>query len=144
MRRKVALDIHRRSIYVLIYEGAREVLRRRFTHDAAGVAALLAVLRDGDRLVTTGVFRLANRLESVGVEVFVLDPQETRAVGLKGKKTDYRDCCALLRYLDEPQIPAVWRPNLQIRELRQLTRERFAFNQGLTRMKNRVRGLFGG
>jgi transposase len=90
---------------------------------------------------TTGAFRLANRLESAGVVVFVLDPQETRAVGLKGKKTDYRDCRALLRYLDDPEAPVVWRPDLHTRELRQLTRERFAFNQALTRLKNRVRGL---
>jgi transposase len=144
MRRRIAVDLHRRSIYVLIYEAGREVLRRRFTHDAAGITALVKVLGPGDQVVmevTTGVFRLANRLESAGAEVFVLDAQETRAVGLKGKKTDYRDCRALLRYLDDPEPPVVWRPDLHIREIRQLTRERFAFNQALTRLKNRVRGL---
>jgi transposase len=144
MGRKVALDVHRRSIYLLIVAHGREVLRRRFTTDAAGAAALLAVLEPGDRVVmeaTTGVFRLANRLESVGCEVLVLDPQETRAVGLRGKKTDYRDCRALLRYLDAAEPPSVWRPDAQTREIRQLTRERFAFNQNLVRLKNRVRSL---
>lgn len=144
MGRKVALDVHRRSLYVLIVVDHQEVLRRRFPTDAVGESALLAVLQPGDRVVleaTTGVFRLANRLESVGAEVVVLDPQETRAVGLRGKKTDYRDCRALLRYLDDPEPPRVWRPDARTRELRQLTRERFAFNQSLVRLKNRVRSL---
>lgn len=144
MARKVAVDVHRRFHYVVIMAGTREVLRRRFTADAAGEAALLAVLEPGDRVVmeaTTGSFRLANRLESVAAEVLVLDPQETRAVGFRRKKTDYRDCRALLRYLDDPEPPTVWRPDRRTREVRQLTRERFAFNQNLVRMKNRVRGL---
>jgi transposase len=142
--RKVALDVHKRTIYVLIYDGDREVLRRRFGTNAAGEAALLAAIQPGDRVVleaTTGVFRLANRLESVGATVYVLDPQQTRAVGLRGKKTDYRDCVALLEYLDRAKMPVVWRPDLRTREIRQLTRERFAFNQSIVRLKNRVRGL---
>lgn len=140
--RHVAVDLHRRSLCVLIAAGGREVLRRRFATDAAGEAALLQMLQPGDRVVleaTTGAFRLANRLESVGAEVLVLDPQETRAVGMRGKKTDFRDCQALLRYLDEPEPPCVWRPDQRTRELRQLTRERFACNQNLVRLKNRVR-----
>lgn len=144
MERKVALDIHRRSLFVLIMEGGKQVLRRRFAPDPEGLAALLALLQPGDRVVmeaTTHAFRLAARLESVGATVLVLDPQQTRAVGMKGKKTDYRDCLALLRYLDDPHPPAVWCPDRRTREIRQLTRERFAFNQSLVRLKNRVRGL---
>jgi transposase len=144
MERKVALDIHRRSLFVLIMEEGKQVLRRRFSPDPEGLAAFLAVIQPGDRVVmeaTTHAFRLAARLESVGATVLVLDPQETRAVGMKGKKTDYRDCLALLRYLDEPHPPAVWCPDRRTREIRQLTRERFAFNQSLVRLKNRVRGL---
>jgi transposase len=144
MGRKVALDCHRRTIYMVIKDGGKQVLRRRFSTDAAGEEQLLAQLRPGDRVVmeaTTGVFRLANRVESTGAEVWVLDPQQTRAVGMRGKKTDYRDCLALLEYLDRETMPVVWRPNRITREIRQLTRERFAFNQSLVRMKNRVRGL---
>jgi transposase len=144
MARKVAVDVHRRWHYVLIMAERQEVLRRRFNADAAGEAALLAVLQPDDRVVleaTTGAFRLANRLESVGAVVTVLDPQELRAVGFRGKKTDYRDCQALLRYVDDPEAPVVWRPDPVTREIRQLTRERFAFNQGVVRLKNRVRAL---
>ena len=144
MGRKVALDCHRRTIYAVIYDAGKQVLRRRFSTDAAGEEQLLGQLQPGDRVVmeaTTGVFRLANRVEGSGAEVWVLDPQQTRAVGMRGKKTDYRDCLALLEYLDRETMPVVWRPSRVTREIRQLTRERFAFNQSLVRMKNRVRGL---
>jgi transposase len=142
--RKVALDVHKRISYVVIREGKQEVMRRKFGTDQAGEKELLGAIRPGDRVVmeaTTGVMRLATRLEGVGATVYVLDPQRTRAVGMRGQKTDYRDCLALLEYLELEQLPVVWRPDPATRELRQLTRERRAFNQNITRMKNRVRSV---
>src|SRR5687767_11814894 len=122
MSRRVALDCHKRSVYLLARADGREVCRRRFDTEAAGEAALLAALQPGDQVVleaSTGAFRLARRLEAAGATVFVLDPQQTRAVGLRGKKTNWRDCEALLKYFDRDpdQMPLVWRPDAEVRLL---------------------------
>lgn len=145
MGRDVAVDVHRRSLYVLIESAPGvEVLRRRFPHTAAGEAALLAELRPGDRVIleaTSGAYRLANRLESSGAEVHVVDAAQVPALGARGKKSDYRDCQALLQHLRGGKLAEVWRPDLGTRRRRQLTRERAAYNQGITRLKNRLQAL---
>lgn len=143
--RDIAIDNHTRSrLVVMATREGKELFRRRFGVDAQGTAALLAVVRAGDRVIleaTTGSMQLANRLEAAGAQVFLVDPQRTRLVGFRGKKTDYRDCLALLEHLRLGHLALVWRPDAAIRAVRQLTRERFAFNQSIVRLKNRIRGL---
>jgi len=145
MTRDGALDCHRKNNFlVLADQEGNELLRRRFATTAQGEADLLSQLRRGDRIVieaTAGAHRLANRLESVGAEVILADPQQARLLGMRGKKTDYRDCLALLRHLRAGEIASVWRPGLFTRHLRQLTRERHAYNQSVVQLKNRMRAL---
>jgi transposase len=145
MARDIAVDVHRKALFVVILDPeGKEVLVRRFATTAAGEAELLAQLQAGDRVVleaTGGAHRLANRLESVGTTVLIADPQQARLVGMRGKKTDYRDCRALLKHLRSGELATVWRPDVQTREIRQLTRERAAYNQGIVRLKNRIRAL---
>jgi transposase len=108
------------------------------------VAALRELLRAGDRVVleaTTGSHHLAAVLERSGAQVFVADPQACRLVGMRGKKTDYRDCQALLRHLRAGELATVWRPDASTRQQRYWTREREAYNQTATRLKNRIRAL---
>jgi transposase len=145
MARDLALDCHRKSCFLVAMDPeGNELLRRRYATHAAGEEALLAQFAPGDRVVieaTTGVFRLANRIESRGATVIVVDPQQSRLVGLRGKKTDYRDCLALLQMLRNDTYVAVWRPDAPTRQLRRLTRERHSYNQMLVRTKSRIRAL---
>jgi transposase len=141
----VAVDVHARNLYVLVADrGGNERLCRRVPHTAAGVAAIATFLRPGDRVVleaTTGTHQLAAQLERTGATVLVADPQETRLVGMRGKKSDYRDCHGLLRHLRAGELATIWRPDPDTRELRQLTRERHAYNQAIVRLKNRIRAF---
>ena len=94
MARDVAVDVHRKNLFVVIMDAeGREVLVRRFPTTPEGEATLLEHLEPGDRVVleaTAGVHHLANRLESSGAQVLIADPQAARLVGLRGKKTYYR------------------------------------------------------
>jgi transposase len=145
MSRLIALDLHRKSLFVVAADAqGQELWRRRFPTTLAGETALLAPIEPTDRVVleaTNGAFRLAHRLESRGAQVLVADPQHARLVGLRGKKTDYRDCRALLEHLRAGTLIAVWRPDAATREIRQLTRERQAYNQSIVALKNRIRAL---
>lgn len=145
MSRLVAIDLHRRSYFLLAADpDGQELWQRRFATTAAGEAQMLELLGPGDRIVleaTLGTFRLANRLESTGATVLVTDPQHARLVGFRGKKTDYRDCRALLEHLRKGHLSPVWRPDPATREIRQLTRERQAYNRSIVQLKNRIRAL---
>jgi transposase len=145
MMRDVAVDLHRKTLFVVIVDAdGTELLVRRFPATVAGEAELLQHLQPGDRVVveaTGGAHRFANRMESGGAVVVIADPQQTRLVGLRGKKTDYRDCRALLTHLQSGVLATIWRPDRTTREIRQLTRERAAYNQSIVRLKNRIKAL---
>ena len=145
MARLIAVDLHRLTHFVVMTDPAgNERWQRRFPATLAGETALLEQLEPGDRIVmeaTNGAFRLAHRLESRGAQVLVADPQHARLLGLRGKKTDYRDCRALLEHLRAGTLVTVWRPDTATREIRQLTRERQAYNQSIVALKNRIRSL---
>jgi transposase len=141
----VAVDLHSRNLFVLVADrSGKEIRHQRLPHSETGGNQLLALLGPGDRVVleaTGGAHALARRLESTGAEVFLADPQETRLVGMRGKKTDYRDCRALLRHLRAGELATVWRPDVPTQELRHLARERHSYNQMIVRLKNRIKAL---
>jgi transposase len=145
MARDLAIDVHKRTLFVVAADaGGVELWQRRFSTTAEGEAQLLRELTPEDRVVleaTCGAHRLANRLESTGAKVIVADAQRCRLLGMRGKKTDYRDCRALLSHLRAGEIVAVWRADPTTRKIRQLTRERAAYNQGIVRLKNRIQAL---
>ena len=68
-------------------------------------------------------------------------PRKRALLGRNGKKTDYRDCWALLKHLWAESLVVVWRPDAETRELRQLAREREALNQSIVHLKNRIQAL---
>jgi transposase len=145
MVRLMAIDLHRKTYFVVAADAeGQELWHRRFPTTVAGEASLLEQLSGEDRVVLeacSGSYRLANRLESTGAQVTVVDPQHSRLVGFRGKKTDYRDCRALLEHLRSGFLHPVWRPDATTREIRQLTQERHAYNQSIVQLKNRIRAL---
>ena len=142
----VAIDVHDRTLFAVGVDPAtgEECFRRRFPHTPPGTADLHGRLAPGDIAVleaTRGSQHLARHLETSGATILLLDPQQCRLVGFRGKKTDYRDCRALLSHLRSGYLPVVWRPDAPTRERRQLARERQAYNQTVTQLKNRMIAL---
>jgi transposase len=141
----VAVDLHRQTLFVVVMTRDGEELRHlRLPNTAAGEEKLLALLAAGDRVVieaTTGAHTWANRLERAGASVFISDPGANRLVGQRGKKTDYRDCRALLKLLRSGELQTVWHADAATRELRYLNGERQYLNKGLVGLKNRLLAL---
>jgi transposase len=146
MAQHLAIDVHDRTLFVVAVDAdtGEELCRRRFPHTPAGIAEIRGRLAPGDTVVmeaTRGAHSLANRLESSGAEILLADPQRCRLLGFRGKKTDYRDCLALLAHLRSGQLTTVWRPDARTRERRQVSRERHGANHTVTQCKNRLLAL---
>jgi transposase len=143
--RDIAIDVHKKHwVWVAVDRATgTEVCRRRLPAREAE-EWLLGWVQSGDRVVmeaTRGSHRLANRLETTGAMVLVVDAAQARLIGRNGKKTDYRDCRALLQHLRADSLVVVWRPDAETRELRQLSKERVALNQSIVHFKNRLQAL---
>ena len=88
MARDIAIDVHKRTLFVVAADAEGvELWHRRFATTLEEEAQLLGELGPEDRVVlesTCGVHRLANRIESTGAKVVVIDPQHCRLLGLRG------------------------------------------------------------
>ena len=80
-------------------------------------------------------------LEQLGHEVWVGDAAQIRASYVRKQKTDRRDAAHLLKLLLEGRFPRLWRPDAEVRDLRQLLIHRHRRAQIRTRVKNGLQHL---
>jgi len=80
-------------------------------------------------------------LEQLGHEVWVGDAAQIRASYVRRQKTDRRDAAHILKLLLEGRFPRLWRPDAEVRDLRQLLIHRHRLVQIRTRVKNGLQHL---
>ena len=90
----------------------------------------------------TGYARWFERLlAELGFEIWIGDPAEIQAKRVKKQKTDRRDAQLLLRLLREANLPRIWVPDPENRDLRQLLWHRHRLVQMRTRIMNQLQAL---
>lgn len=90
----------------------------------------------------TGNFRWFRRLLSeLQFELLLGDAAAIRATSPRRQKTDKRDARNLLRLLAEDRFPAVWQPDAENEQLRQLLLHRSSLVRMRTRVENQLDGL---
>ncbi len=80
-------------------------------------------------------------MEQLGHEVWVGDAAQIRASYVRQQKTDRRDAGHILKLLLEGRFPRLWRPDAEVRDLRQLLIHRHRLVQIRTRVKNGLQHL---
>ena len=80
-------------------------------------------------------------LEQLGHEVWIGDAAQIRASYVRKQKTDRRDAGHILKLLVEGRFPRLWRPDAEVRDLRQLLIHRHRLVQIRTRVKNGLQHL---
>jgi transposase len=92
-------------------------------------------------------FRLHDELTAARIDCHVLAPSKmTRSVKHRKRKTDERDAQAILDHLRSfllagVELPAVWIPDMQTRDDRELVRQRLAIAEEGSAIKTRIRWL---
>ena len=95
-----------------------------------------------------GTFYWADLIESRGTVCYVLDPFKFKIIRDSWNKTDKQDARnmakALWVYLvtDEFGIPTVYKPSMEIRELRKLFGQYRLFSRQMTMLKNNIQAIF--
>jgi len=148
-RRCCGIDVHKKSVTVCILpaEGKRdEEMRKRnfrtFTRDLKQLRTRLKNCKVTEiAMESTGQYwrPLWNLFEGHFEQLILVNPPHTK--GLAGRKTDPKDAQWIAGLLETGRLKGSWVPPRDIRELRDLTRQRVHLVEDINRIKNRISQL---
>jgi transposase len=141
----VGIDLHRKRSHVAVIDDqGRELRSRRVINDGQTILALLAEI-DGDCRValeaTYGWEWLADVLEDGGYELHLAHPLRTKAIASARVKTDAVDARTLAHLLRADLLPEAYIAPRELRDLRDLLRQRVVLTHMRSALKNRVHAL---
>jgi transposase len=141
----VGIDLHRKRSHVAVLDGdGRHLLSRRIVNDPATVLELLGEL-DGESSIaleaTYGWEWLADVLQGAGYELHLAHPMRTKAIASARVKTDAVDARTLAHLLRADLLPEAFIALRELRDLRDLLRQRVALTRMRTSLKNRVSAI---
>jgi transposase len=141
----VGIDLHRkRSHIAALDERGGELFSRRIVNNPDAFVALLGEL-DGESKIaleaTYGWEWLADLLEEHGYELHLAHPLRTKAIASARVKTDAVDARTLAHLLRTDLLPEAYVAPRELRDLRDLLRQRVVLTQMRTALKNRVHAL---
>jgi transposase len=141
----VGIDLHkRRSHIAALDEQGRKVLSRRIDNDPATFLELLAEIDGASKVAleaTYGWEWLADVLEEAGFELHLAHPLRTKAIASARVKTDSVDALTLAHLLRTDLLPEAYIAPRDLRDLRDLLRQRVALTHMRSALKNRVHAL---
>jgi transposase len=141
----VGIDLHRKRSHVAVVdEHGQQLLSRRLVNDPERFRELLDELGEDARFAleaTYGWEWLAELLEGEGRELHLAHPLRTKAIASARVKTDAVDACTLAQLLRADLLPEAYIAPRELRDLRDLLRQRFVLTQMRTALKNRVHAL---
>jgi transposase len=148
-RRCCGIDVHKKSVTVCVLPpfGKPEVgVRKRnfptFTRDLKQLRTWLKNCRVTEiAMESTGQYwrPLWNVFEGHFEKLILVNPQHIK--GLNGYKTDPKDAEWIAGLLDSGKLRGSWVPPREVRELRDLTRQRVHVLEDMNRVKNRIEQL---
>jgi transposase len=154
----VGCDLHDKSMLLKISDGREAPVKRSFQNCAGGCRAMITELKRRAALVgssrivfayeASGLgFGLRDLLEENEITCHVLAPSRIeRSPKHRHSKTDEKDAERILdilrgHYLAGNELPAVWIPDKQTRDDREITRARLDAQDKCSQMKTQVRTL---
>jgi transposase len=149
MARYIGMDVHKREIEVCIVDRKGKVLKRcRWACMRETIEKQVRVQfskRDHVALeTTTNAWAVADLIRPYVARVVVSNPVKTRIIAEAKVKTDKVDAEVLAQLLRCDYLPEVWLPDINTRQLRQLSSRRAGLVAARIATKNRIHSLLGG
>src|SRR3954469_12812328 len=141
----VGIDLHRKRSHVAVVdEHGQQLLSRRLVNDPERFRELFSELGEDAQFAleaTYGWEWLGDLLEGDGRELHLAHPLRTKAIASARVKTDAVDACTLAQLLRADLLPEAYIAPRELRDLRDLLRQRFVLTQMRSALKNRVHAL---
>jgi transposase len=141
----LAVDLHRRRSHVVAVDaGGRQLLSRRLDNSEQEFMGLLATLEERPLVVVEATYGwewLVELLQREGCEVRLAHPLRTRAIATARIKTDAVDAATLAELLRAGLLPEAFIAPQELRDVRDLVRQRIDLVRVRTSLKNRVHAL---
>jgi transposase len=137
----IGLDVHKEFCQAcVIDERGRALSNERFPSTHESLDVFLAGIKDAKFVLeSTGMWEfIYEGIEKRGFEVQLAHPLKVRAIAEARVKTDKVDAETLAQLLRANLIPRSWIPSKDMRDLRQLVRQRAYLVQQSTSLKNRI------
>jgi transposase len=139
--RYIGLDVHKEFCQAcVIDEQGRALSNERFPSTQDELERFLDGFNDAKFVLeSTGIWEfIYEGIEKKGFEVQLAHPLKVRAIAEAKVKTDKVDAETLAQLLRADLIPRSWVPSRDVRDLRQLVRQRAYLVQQSTSLKNRI------
>jgi len=140
----VGVDLHKQTSQVAILADTGEITQHRLPNDRTVIKSFFRELPTPARIAieATGTWWwIVDLLESLGHDVSLSHPKQTRAIAAARLKNDRVDAQRLAVLLRANLLPTVWIPPQPVREARELVRHRLHLVQIRTRVKNHLLAL---
>jgi transposase len=141
----VGIDLHRKRSHVaVVEEDGSQRLSRRLANDREVFRELVGKLGTDARFAleaTYGWEWLAELLEDEGCELHLAHPLRTKAIASARVKTDAVDAGTLAHLLRADLLPEAYIAPRNLRDLRDLLRQRVVLTHMRSALKNRVHAL---
>ena len=137
----IGLDVHKEFCQAcVIDESGRALSNERFSSTNEELDRFLDRFQDAKFVLeSTGIWEfIYEGIERRGFEAVLAHPLKVRAIAEARVKTDKVDAETLAQLLRADLIPRSWIPPKDIRDLRQLVRQRAYLVREATRFKNRI------
>jgi transposase len=137
----VGLDVHKEFCQAAVIDDSGRVLsNERFSSTRDELNEFLDRFEDAKFVLeSTGIWEfIYEGIERRGFDVELAHPLKVRAIAEAKVKTDKVDAETLAQLLRASLIPRSWVPSRNVRDLRQLVRQRAYLVQQSTSLKNRI------
>ncbi len=135
----IAIDLGKHKSYVVMEEDGKVVKEGYVETTKDGFSTFFGNVKDPKIVVeacsTTN--RVANILD--GYDITVANPAKVRIIAESTKKTDRNDAHVLMDLFKRDYLPESWLPPREVRDARDLCRNRDFLVKQRTRAKNRIR-----
>ena len=143
------IDLHKRYATILIRDAeGREI---QYIQHCANIEAYIESLTEVDSVVIESInnaFYWSDQIEMRGATCVIVDPHKFKIIKDSWNKTDKRDAANLSLALwmsemkQEFKMPTVYKPSVEIRELRKLFAEYQMITSHITQYKNSIQAIF--
>lgn len=140
----VGVDLHKKTCFVTVMDKEGEIKKQTEIQNNASKLNLFFKNYSQAKIAVESTMNwipFYERLESLGCEVNLSNPLQTKAIAAARIKNDKVDSRILADLLRVNLLPTVYIQPKEIRDLKELVRQRFHYVELRTRIKNKVHSV---